>query len=578
MKTIENDDVADTEDLALEQRADYIPADELVDETAPDSELFKSVLKALLTPSLKTIVGPRGCGKTHMMRYSWVICQDDPSKPFSVYVSFNKYYRLEPLLVSRASPPDEFHAWSLGLVVLATYGSLEYKGTNASSVAEIEQQFSLPKTRLEQLIGALERNQPLSTDELTLSRSITISKVQQLINSACVVAGRKRTVLLLDDAALTFAPTYLVELLDIIRTLKSATIAPKASVYPGTTEYSSRFHAGQDSTDVFVWTSFEAPNYASDLDQIARCRFADFDQFPNDVIEILRFAAFGIPRAYLTMLQAFKENRNKSMQSRVNQVIEDHLSARIAEFRSLATKVPKLANLLDVGELVLNGMVKAIKNANNSPGLVQLIVGVPKEDLTPIVHRMFQLLIEAGLIFDAKEVKHGTPERIYRRFIPHGAALLSSRALTSGDAGGSLRSSVDAIHSHRAKHPIRRKLEKYVDDPTILTELDFALPPCPACGAKRVGETQKFCSNCGTQLVAVSSFDACLNVQIEMVPGLTQFQIRQIKNDLPQLKTIRDYLAMQNPAAELITVYGFGRRRSTKIADVLHSFVDDFLS
>ena len=175
-------------------------------------------------------------------------------------------------------------------------------------------------------------------------------------------------------------------------------------------------------------------------------------------------------------------------------------------------------------------------------------------------------------------MKHGTPERIYRRFIPHGAALLSSRALTSGDAGGTLRSTVDAIHARRVKHPIRRKLEKYVDDPTILKDLDFALPPCPACGTKRVGEMQKFCSNCGTQLIAVSSFDACLNVQIAMVPGLTQFQIRQIKNDLPQLKTIRDYLAMQNPVAELITVYGFGRRRSTKIADVLHSFVDDFLS
>jgi hypothetical protein len=566
------------DNVVLEQRADYIPAEDLISETAPDSELFKKVLKALLTPSLKTIVGPRGCGKTHMMRYAWVKCQEDLSKPFAVYVSFNKYYRLEPLLVSRASPPDEFHAWALGLVVLATYGSLAYHELHVASVAELEQLYALPKQGLEALIGALERNQPLNAEESALSKSITILKVQQLLDAASAIAGRTRTVLLLDDAALTLTPSYLIELLDIVRNLKTSTIAPKASVYPGTTEYSSRFHSGQDTTDVFVWTSVLEPDYVTDLDQIARCRFAEFDRMPNDVIEIFRFAAFGIPRAYLTMLQAYTESRGKTQQAKVNQVIEDHLKARLAEFRSLSTKVPKFSNLLKVGEKVLNGMVKAIKDANSDRDVLQLLVGIPKDELTPIVRRMFQLLIEAGLVFDANEVKHGTPERIYQRFIPHGAALLNSRALTSGDAGGTLRSTAEAMGARRAKHPIRRKLERYVDDSKILTELDFALPPCPACGAKRVGETQKFCSNCGTQLIPVSTFDACLNVRIEQVPGLTDFQLKQIRSDLPQLRTIRDYLAMQNPVAELLTVYGFGRRRSTKIADVLHSFVDDFLS
>lgn len=577
MKTVRRQNSQHEEQLTLEQRADYIPVEDLIKETAPSSDLFQSVLRALLGPSLKTIVGPRGCGKTHMMRYAWVLCQEDNSKPFAVYVSFNKYYRLEPLLVSRASPPDEFHAWALGLVVLATYGSLEYKG-QLSDIEHLESIFGLQRNDLQSLIAALERNQPLATDEVVLSKSITVAKVQQLLEAACVIAGRRRTVLLLDDAALTLTPTYLIELLDIVRALKTFSIAPKASVYPGTTEYSPRFHTGQDSTDVFVWTSIEAEGYASDMDEIARCRFPDFDSLPNDIVEIFRFAAFGVPRAYLTMLQAFKENPSRYTQPKVNQVIEDHLSARLAEFRSLATKVPKLAHLLDVGEQVLNGMVRAIKDANDDRSVVQLTVGVPKDELTPIVHRMFQLLIEAGLVFDAKEVKHGTPERIYRRFIPHAAALLNSRALTAKDAGGTLKSTVEAINARRAKHPIRRKLEKYVDVPSILRELDFALPPCPACGANRVGEAQKFCSNCGTQLIAVSTFDACLNVQIATVPGLTDFQIRQIKNDLPLLQTIRDYLAMQNPVAELQTVYGFGRRRSTKIADVLHSFVDDFLS
>lgn len=384
--------------------------------------------------------------------------------------------------------------------------------------------------------------------------------------------------MLLDDAALTLTPTYLIEFLDIVRALKSSTIAPKASVYPGTTEYSARFHAGQDSTAIFVWLSVEAAEYQADMDQIARCRFADFDQMPQDVVDLLRFAAFGIPRAYLTMLQDFKERPAKTIQQTLNQVVEAHLNARLGEFRSIAKKVPKFRELISVGEMVLNGMVRAVKASNTDSSVVQLLIGVPKDDLTAIVQRMFQLLIEAGLIFDAKEVKHGTPERIYQRFIPHGAALLQSRALTSGDVGGTLKSTAEALRQKRAKHPVRRKLEKYVDDPSVIQRLDFALPPCPSCAAPRVSDSQRFCVNCGSQLVAVSTFENCLSVAIEEVPGLTPWQIQTIKKELPRLRTIRDYLAMQDPAAELRTADGIGLRRSTRIADVLHGFVDDFLS
>lgn len=570
--------VDDDLDSSLEQRADYIPTEKLVQETATASALFESVRKALLSSGLKTLVGPRGCGKTHMMRYAWLTCQNDASKPFAVYASFNKYYRLEPLLVSRASPPDEFHAWALGLVVLATYGSLSYQPAHAALIPDLETRVGLPRASLETLVSALERNQPLSLEQAALSREISVTRVQQLLDLACTLSGRTRTVLLLDDAALTLTPTYLIEFLDIVRALKSATIAPKASVYPGTTEYSPRFHSGQDSTAVFVWLSVEADEYQSDMDQIARCRFADFEQIPQDVADLLRFAAFGIPRAYLTMLQDYKERPAKTSQQKLNQVVEAHLNARLAEFRSIAKKVPKLRELIAVGETVLNGMVRAIKASNTDSSVVQLLVGVPKDDLTPIVKRMFQLLIEAGLVFDAKEVKHGTPERIYQRYIPHGAALLQNRALTSGDAGGTLKSTAEALRRKRAKHPVRRKLEKYVEEPGLIEQLDFALPPCPICAAPRVSDSQRFCMNCGSQLVAVSTFDSCLSVPIEEVPGLTSWQIQRIQQELPRLRNIRDYLAMQDPAAELRTVYGIGLRRSTRIADVLQGFVDDFLS
>ncbi len=101
-----NDDEFDN---ALQQRADYIPLEELSAETSESGTLFQRVIKELTNSAMRTIVGPRGCGKTHMMRFAWLQCRAKPAKPFAIYVSFNRYFRLEPLLSSRPGALNQFH-------------------------------------------------------------------------------------------------------------------------------------------------------------------------------------------------------------------------------------------------------------------------------------------------------------------------------------------------------------------------------------------------------------------------------------------------------------------------------------
>jgi hypothetical protein len=60
--------------------------------------------------------------------------------------------------------------------------------------------------------------------------------------------------------------------------------------------------------------------------------------------------------------------------------------------------------------------------------------------------------------------------------------------------------------------------------------------------------------------------------------GLTEWQKEKIFESLPKFKTIGDYLAKQDPSAELLTIYGIGKKRSAKIIDILDGFVDEFLS
>lgn len=570
-------------ELALQQRADYIPFDKLLEETSQIGDLFNTIHKELLNRSLRTIVGPRGCGKTHMMRFTWLTCSQKVSLPFAIYVSFNRYFRLEPLLSSRTTALHQFHSWVLARVALALWDTAREWGLD---MADVEANFDsrrMPIVGLRDFVAKIERNQPLDAHSQEIADSLSIEQTQDLIDSACTLADRKYTVLLMDDAALTLTPDYLIEFLDIVRSMKSVSIAPKASVYPGTTEISPRFHHGQDSIPIQVWLCVEDTAYEDVMDHIAQTRVPAFSGIAKDVRSMLRFAAFGIPRAYLTMLDEFGRSGFKTSQQGTNQIVRTHLAARIEEFRSLGKKVPKLDALVSAGEHVLDGMSREVRSQNvvlAERGEKQLTCGVLEDELTPMVDRMFRLLVEAGLVFDNGTVKHGTPERIYRRFIPHTAALLAIRAFgvfgTSG-SGGSIRQTLDGISLKSTKHPIRKALSKIAPE-VDLKDLSLSLPKCANCQTRRLNDTQKFCHNCGYQLVDASTFTQCLDVAIDSVPGLSLWQREQIAKHLPLLRTIRDFLAKQDPAADLLAVRGFGSRRTAKIVDVLNSFVDDYLS
>ncbi|WOA54734.1 ORC-CDC6 family AAA ATPase [Dickeya solani] len=564
----------------LQQRADYIPLDELLDETSEEGAIFNKVYSELTNKGLRTIVGPRGCGKTHMMRYAWVKCKEQPNKPFAVYVSFNRYFRLEPLLTSRGGAINQFHAWVLVRILLSIVDKRNEWDISKVDPETIINNNGFKLEVLSKFVSRVERSQPLEEDEADVVESITIEKVQAIIDEIRFQAERNYSIILMDDAALTLTPEYLLEFLDIVRSLKSTTIVPKASVYPGTTEKSPKFHEGQDSISIPVWISIDDDEYNTVMDSIAVKRVPTLDNIPDDVKNMFKLAAFGIPRAYLTMLDEFTRSKYKNNQQAINVIINEHLSARVNEYRSLSMKVPKFKDLIAFGEEFLDKFSLLLKESNTKllyKKEKQIYVGIEKVGITPIVERMFNLLVEAGLIYDAGEVKHGTPQRIYQRFIPHSAMLISLRVFSTHEKSSAIKQILDGFSWKNTKHPLRRSLTRIIKSDRI-NSLSFSLPACSVCHTKRIHDNQKFCHNCANQLVDASTFNLCLDTKLDVVPGLTKWQKQKITESLPHLKTIRDYLAKQDPAADLLLIKGIGDKRATRIVDVLESFVDDFLS
>jgi energy-coupling factor transporter ATP-binding protein EcfA2 len=565
-------------DIALEQRADYITNAELKHGTATN-DFFDDIIASLMQKQTILIVGPRGCGKTHMMRYTSILCKDDIKRPFAIYVSFNRYYRLEPMLISRANAINLFHTWVLARIILATREAfLELGG----SVPEEDLDAALEYFNiddLQDLVAKLERSLPLSQDELDLANNVTITGTKKIIDAHTELSGRARAILLLDDAALTLTPEYMAEFFEIFRALKSPYISPKASVYPGTTEYGARFHPTQEGGFEHVWLSVTSPAYIENMFSIASCRVDGFDDIPDEIRQYLAYAAFGIPRAYLHMIVEFQKKKFSTVQQGLNRIIQSHIEARIEEFLKLSIKAPKLKTIIELGEGVFEKLVDQLKIDNDKASLSnskQLLVGITGVKDQPMVERMFNLLVEAGLLYPvAEKVSHGE-DRKYDRFIPHISALLNKRAFSAKARGTSAKLVVDKLNQKSSSQPLRRSVSSLFSKDQ-LASMKFDLPACSTCKHERITPTQKFCHHCGSELLDSSTFETCMSLPLHDIPGLTKWTIAKLKQELPRFRTIGDLLSVQDPGTELRRIHRVGQARAEKIIKLVTSFMDEFL-
>jgi hypothetical protein len=125
-----------------------------------------------------------------------------------------------------------------------------------------------------------------------------------------------------------------------------------------------------------------------------------------------------------------------------------------------------------------------------------------------------------------------------------------------------------------AKHPVRRTVDKLLDKNQI-KNIKLDLPPCSHCGTLRLSENQKFCHQCGHQLVEKSRFEECMKISIDdlPIPGWQKEQLRKQTS----LKTIEDIISLSDPGSELQKIKWVGPIRSKKIVEIVKKYVEEFL-
>jgi hypothetical protein len=561
----------------LEERADFLTDDEINEWTISTSK-FRQLVSTAQGKGAHLFVGPRGCGKTHLFRHAYLNCHK--IKVFSVYVTYGKYYHLEPLLSKKANATRVFHAWILSRLLVGIKDAITYytKSTGKIIVEELIDPWLNEDniTAIEKFINYAEKG-IVGSDEKSemILKDLSINVILKIIQKIVTHLKCHHTVIFLDDAALTLTPEYLVEFFEVFRNLKSKEVSPKAAVYPGTT-YGPRLHVGQDAKEVNIW-EIEFNNSDTIINQLPET--SRLNMLTNDILKeilsLLKIASFGIPRAFINLVRYYCVEKG-SPQKKFNAALETHSELLLKEFKTMQHKLPPYASVIEIGNSLFLSIVNELRKKNLDlikTNKKQIVIGIQQEnsDKDVLINRMFAFLIEAGLLFPKGEVSHGD-NRKYNRYTPHIAFLLKEKAFSSKSRGFNPTEILDFLNRVDEKHPERTKFSSLVND---IEKIQLDLPPCTNCGTPRSFESQKFCHHCGFELVNESKYKKCMEMSIKALP-LTRWRIAKILET--KLKTVGDIVSHENVASELRKPKGIGPRRAEETFEKTIAYIEEFLS
>lgn len=561
----------------LEYRADHMTLDELERITA-ETKFYSGVVNKLLARGSKLIIGPRGVGKTHHMRIAYKQSLGSSSKSLPIYVSFSKYLRLEPLRNSTSIAIQYFHCWVLSKVLLGLKDTLKLLiQYDEESIDEIKWE------DITLFCDQIEKQQVRDWQNILLEK-VSVQMVSNFIEQMLDETKRKHAILLCDDAALVLTKDYMIEFFEIFRALKSAKISPKASVYPNT-EFGPRFHLGQDAEGISCWPSITDEEYERLFEDIYNKRYSG--ELKDDVKKCFMYAAFGVPRAFINLVNQFNLSTANSIQSKVNSVIAEQSDTIMQEFKTLATKQPQYKNYVQAGFDIFTKIISDMAVVNKEAlkqGKQQIFLGVLQDqngnnkqtkDLSIIV----RLLEETGLLARAGTVKHGKSStdipRVYDRFIPHFTLLINDGAYQIGRAGY-ISNFSELINFPKEKHPFRKNSFADFISKDQLENLSLELPNCGNCGNPRRDIDQRFCMYCGTELINKSTFIELISRKVNDLP-LSAWLKQKIAEET-RIETVEDIILSANPAQELRKARGVGEIRALKIIEEATRGMEEFLS
>lgn len=563
-----------TQTVSLEQvfveQAEYIEDESFARWSAshPDED---AILRKLTHGGAKLISGPRGCGKTTLLKKAFQNLIGDSNAAFPVYVNYKRSLSIEPVYAEGKNGTYWFHQWIILKIYQGIYHSLKELSDNT--------QLSISLRKAKEASDYLEMSNSGKVD----IDAVSIGRLEEDILRVLDRIGRNRCVLLLDDAAHAFSPDQQRDFFDFFRQIKSKEISPKAAIYPGVTNYSSSFHVGHDAEQIDVWIKPDRDEYLAFMRRIIVARF------PTDIenkitsnanaVDLLCYASFGVPRALLNMLQSLMvEDDNEDLvavdfnRTSVLKAIKHHYASTKKLFLSLRGKIPVYKNFIETGEYILGNSFDVIKNYNKTKldTKQSVSIAVPDSEMSPEMTRVFALFQYAGLCIPKDELVSRGEKGRFRLYTMHYAGIVDANALL-GSRSLNMQAYVRSF-SQRDAHEFTRTRPKTLMEGSAGTDpFALSLPPCAACGQPRPFEEAQFCAKCGSPLTLSSTYLNLMNSDISELP-LTESRVKKIKEQ-SSIRKVKDIL-MDLEHSQLLQVDRIGKIWAAKIVRLAEEFVE----
>lgn len=557
-----------SEQIFVEQ-AEYLEYESFQKWTAkhPDEE---KILRKLTQGGAKLISGPRGCGKTTLLlkAFNKMIGAKDAALP--VYVNYKRSLSIEPLYRSGTDGTYWFNQWILLKLYQGIYESLDKLKTVI--------QLSITLQEAKEAAAFLEMS---NSKKVTLN-PLSVVQLEEDILRVLEKIGRTRCVLLLDDAAHAFSPDQQRDFFDFFRQIKSNYLSPKAAIYPGVTNYSSSFHAGHDAEQVDVWIKPDRDQYLSFMLKVLEARFPKETpailQKHSDSVNFLCYAAFGVPRAFLNMLQYLADEKDGAEtaisfnRTDVINAAKQHFSNTKKLFTSLTGKLPVYRHFIETGEIILANSIQTIKKFNKGKLVDKqsVTLALAEDDISPELTRIFSLFQYAGLCIPKDELVSRGEKGRFRLYVMHYSGLIDGNALL-GAKSINILDYVNAFGTRNAHEFTRTRSTALLGGSTADTAFALSLPPCSVCGTPRLFEDARFCAKCGSPLTLASTYEDLLNRDISELP-LTEKRITKIKGQ-SAIRKIKDIL-LDHEHTELLGVGMIGKYWAAKIVRLAEEFVE----
>ena len=147
-------------------------------------------------------------------------------------------------------------------------------------------------------------NRVLAGSEFVFEASPSLSSVQTGLTDLAQSLQR-RIVLMFDDAAHIGREASLTDFFDVFRTVSSSAVSCKATIYPGVTNFGSRFDVYNDATVVDVIRDEDQPGFKDLFAEVVTARFPDLAEkrFTSD-LPLPDFAGF-VVKSVLGNMRSF---------------------------------------------------------------------------------------------------------------------------------------------------------------------------------------------------------------------------------------------------------------------------------